>query len=50
MKLVGRQGREAGDRANAQGEKGGAAAECVHESSLGDAQGCVPGLRETIRL
>ncbi|MNT49922.1 hypothetical protein D3C72_1868060 [compost metagenome] len=33
MKLVGSQGREAGDGANAQGEKGGAAAECVHESS-----------------
>jgi hypothetical protein len=39
MKLVGGQGREAGDGANAEGKKGGAAAERVHENSLGDAQG-----------
>ncbi|CAI8730598.1 hypothetical protein EMIT0P43_120124 [Pseudomonas jessenii] len=50
MKLVGGQGREAGDGANAQGEEGGAAAECVHEGSLKGAQGYGPDLRETIRL
>ena len=50
MKLVGGQGREAGDAADGQGEKGGAAAKCVHESSLMSAQVMVRGLRETIRL
>jgi hypothetical protein len=49
MKLVG-QGRKAGDGANAEGKKGGAAAERVHENSLDDAQGLGPSLLETIRL
>ncbi|CAI8999062.1 hypothetical protein EMIT0P44_80132 [Pseudomonas sp. IT-P44] len=50
MQLVGGHGREAGDGANAEGEKGGAAAESVHENSLDGAQGLGPSLRETIRL
>jgi hypothetical protein len=50
MQLVGGEGREAGEGAGTQGEEGGAAAQCVHESSLGDAQVSGPSLRETIRL
>ncbi len=50
MKLVGGQGRKAGDGADAQGEEGGAAAECVHEGSLDGCAGVGSALRETIRL
>ncbi|MNI98703.1 hypothetical protein D3C73_1575970 [compost metagenome] len=50
MEFVGSQGRETGDGASAEGKKGDAAAQCVHESSLDDAQGLSLVLRETIRL
>jgi hypothetical protein len=39
MKFIGGHGREAGNGAGTEGKKGGAAAETVHENSLGDAQG-----------
>ncbi|MNZ97350.1 hypothetical protein D3C78_1165830 [compost metagenome] len=39
VQLVGGQGREAGQGAGTEGEKGGTAAQCSHESSLGGAQG-----------
>ncbi|MNS68210.1 hypothetical protein D3C72_1014850 [compost metagenome] len=43
VQLIGGQGRKAGDAADGQGEKGGAAAKCVHESSLMRAQVMVRG-------
>ncbi|GLH18940.1 hypothetical protein BR1R3_16810 [Pseudomonas atacamensis] len=46
MQLIGGQRREAGDAADGQGEEGGAAAKCVHEGSLNEAQVMGRGLRE----